>query len=524
LAACRSLRAVRRDWTPGASARVRSIGRALLFLVLVAPVALTARWHGSAAGEGPRFQPRPDALEYAAAAQAVARTGRVYLQVGPLQVRSRYPPGWPLLLSLAVRAGVGGPSLWRVTGLFGAGIAVLLAVVVAEATLALEPTAGAGRRRIAPVVAGLLAGWIWALAPIAVGVGRTLLSDEPAALAVLAALVCTGVGFLLDEGRRATIVAAAGGLALGLAAGMRPITAVLLIPALVVVLLTGVRGSGFRPLVGRAIAWGFGAAVFPAVTMLVLYRSGLSPWEWSGYAFWIPARYGRLADTFSLRHALVPDESFRIGVAEPVSHLGVAARALLGLPGLRLREQFGLFWPILGWLAVVPLLVLVRRRGGRTAAQAPWLAAALALWVMGHVVVFSMYFYPSGRFYLAPLALCTALFATACGAWLARPGPWSRLGAVVVAVLVLASTLHDWRGLQSRRPPLRGAEWNGPGFERWKAQSDEERAGRTMPFDPVHAQALGLLTPEVASGVREWGGLPPTQHVRRLRDLGLLAP
>jgi hypothetical protein len=183
--------------------------RLLLLAVFVMPVAVWARWHGSPEAVGPFFHPRPDALEYAASAQAIAQTGRFYLQVGPVQVRPRYTPGWPLLLAASLRSGVAATDLWRVTGIFGALLAWLLAAVASSTTVALSIQA----HRFAPITAGLLAGWIWSLAPIAAGVGGTLLSDEPAALAVVAALVFTGAGLVLKPGARAVALLLAGGLA-----------------------------------------------------------------------------------------------------------------------------------------------------------------------------------------------------------------------------------------------------------------------------------------------------------------------
>ncbi len=41
-----------------------------------------------------------------------------------------------------------------------------------------------------------------------------------------------------------------------------------------------------------------------------------------------------------------------------------------------------------------------------------------------------------------------------------------------------------------------------------------------MPFDPLYAQALGLLSPQALRDVESWGRLPPTVHVRRLREMG----
>src|SRR5260370_16956850 len=90
---------------------IRGLAAAALVL-LVAPLALAARWRWAAAADGRQLRPRPDALEYAAAAQAIAAEGRYYLQVGPYRVRPRYPPGWPLVLAGAVRLGLPGDRLW----------------------------------------------------------------------------------------------------------------------------------------------------------------------------------------------------------------------------------------------------------------------------------------------------------------------------------------------------------------------------------------------------------------------------
>ena len=482
------------------------------------PVAIFARWQGAIEATGPWFQPRPDALEYAASAQAIAQTGRVFLQVGPYRVPPRYPPGWPLLLAATLRAGVSAVDLWRVTALFGAALAALLAIVTARAVAALTPDSPGPW----PFVAGLAAGWIWAIAPIAVGVGRTLLSDEPTALVAIAALLATAAALLADGGAPVT---ALGGFCLGLTASLRPVAAVLLAPPLAVLLIGGIGGigglrlRGLRPTLARAAAWGLGAAVFPALTVWLLSRSGLPAWEWSaGYRFWVPEYCARLADTFNLRYAVTPDASFPIGQGgRPLSHLGIAARVLLGLPGLRARNYLGLFWPLAGWLAAVPLCFLARSRP--VSDRLPWLAAALLLWTLGHVAVFSLYFYPAARFYLVPLALCVFLLATACGVFLARPG-WGRGAAGVVLALALGLTLYEHRAMRGEVTPEPQNERTWSRFARWRERSDAERAARVVPFDPVHAQALGLLPPEVVDSVHSWGELPDTAHVRRLRAAG----
>ncbi|HEY4572492.1 MAG TPA: hypothetical protein VIJ26_00955, partial [Thermoanaerobaculia bacterium] len=237
--------------------------------------------------------------------------------------------------------------------------------------------------------------------------------------------------------------------------------------------------------------------------------------------FWMPGRYEHLTDTFGLRYAFQPDLTFRQEIqGRPLSHLELALRVLLGIPGLRTHHYLGYLWPIAGWLAAVPLYRIARRRDPQAAG---WTALGLLLWTLGHVVVFSLYFYPSSRFYLAPLALCLVLFATACGVGLSRPDRRIQLASGAAAVLIALSVASGFVALQHQPPPNVETERTRARFAKWLAKGDEWRSQRTMPFDPVHAQALGLLTPEVAAQVHEWGPLPDTVHVRRLRANGYLA-
>ncbi|HEX6901732.1 MAG TPA: hypothetical protein VF789_18565 [Thermoanaerobaculia bacterium] len=473
----------------------------LLLAAVVIPLAVWARWNGAVEPKGARFHPWPDTAEYAAEAQALARSGEVYLQIGPHRVRPRYPPGWPLLLAPAIRLGVEGQDLWRVTALFGAGLAWLLGFLAARASRSL--------------LAGLFAGCVWALAPIAVDLGQTLMSDEPAAFVSVAGLVLAGIGFLRKETGSLAVLTA--GLAFGLAATMRSVAALLMVPPLAVFLLGGLRHLGPRDLLRRAALWGLGAAVFPAIVILIQLRSGWPPFQWSGYSFWMPARYGELSSTFGLDFAFQPDTTFRQEVqGRPISHLELAARVLLGIPGLGRRHYLGLLWPILGWLAAIPLY-----RTAKTRSEVPWIALALLLWTVGHVVVFSLYFYPASRFYLGPLALCLVLLACGLGVFL-ETTRW-KIPAAVAAALVLFLTARAFAELRSEPPPVSlHKERTRASFNRWLRMGDEKRARRTMPFDPVHAQALGLLTPEVAARVHSWGALPDTVHVRRLRANGTL--
>ena len=525
----------------------------LVLLLTVASLALWARWGWASPQEGPRFFPRPDALEYAASAQAIAQTGEIFLQIGPYRVRPRYPPGWPMLLAVAVRLGVAGDQLWRVAGLFGAALAGLLALLAGRAAQALAPGAA-----WSAAVAAALAGCGWALAPLAVAQGQTVMSDEPATFAAVACLALSAAAWLgrpraaapsRDEGdpdvrdpdvgdpgvgdpdveagtaaksaRRGLALAAAGGFACGLAASLRPVVAALLAVPLALLLAGGMRRAGWRNLLPRLALWGGGAALFPALTIALLVRSGIPAFEWSGYRFWVPQRYASLADTFQLRYALHGNQAMPLGSdGRAIPHLGIAALVLGGVPNLPPHQVLGLYWPLAGWLAAPLLLRACRRRGGAAARIAPWLAAALLAWTLGHVAVFSLYFFPAPRFYLGPAALCLTLFAVACGAALAAPR--ARVRRLAAAAALAAAALFAIAAADFRREPAAGGEDDDPrpAVARWLSQRDAQRAKRVMPFDPVHAQALGLLSPRALHDVESWGRLPPTVHVRRLREMG----
>ena len=153
-----------------------------LLFVIVVPLALLARWQWGNRDWGPNFLPHPDSLEYAAGAQSLAHYGEYFLQIGPHRFPPRYPPGWPLILSAAIRAGLPGTSLWRITGLFGALLAFLLAASTFAAARFLFKNVFSPNGPDSHWIgfgAGLLAGLVWAFAPLPVFLGQTGLSDEP---------------------------------------------------------------------------------------------------------------------------------------------------------------------------------------------------------------------------------------------------------------------------------------------------------------------------------------------------------
>jgi hypothetical protein len=542
--------------------RARALAGAALVLV-IAPLALATRWRWAAAPDGRQLRPRPDALEYAAAAQAIAAEGRYYLQVGPYRVRPRYPPGWPLVLAGAVRLGVPGDRLWMVSGIFGAGLACLLALAAAGAVWRRRGADG-GRAGAGVLAAGLVAGAGWALAPAAVAVGRVALGDEPAAFAAALFLIGTVMAATARPGRAAcrrppaegvaapatsaartasapAAASAVSGLSLGALAAMRPASALLFAPAALVFAGYVWRVHGGRELLRRALPWACGAAVAPLLVAGLLWRSQLRPWEWSGYGFWAPRWYADAGTTFKLRYALRGNDDFTRGSGDrPIPNLRFYTQVLLGWPGLAPDSYLGLGWPALGWLSGSLLAWRGRRH---PAVAAGMLAAAVVL--AAHLIFYSLYFFPAARFLLAPMALPLVAAAVVCGLGIAGPRPTAAAapvsppaggpavppprsgptglalglaGAAGLAAAIVAGFLafSAWRTETFPDRDVRAA------FAAWWQLPEAARAASTLPFDPVEAQALGLLSPVMVGQIHAWGELPPTVQVRRLRGLGVI--
>jgi hypothetical protein len=358
---------------------------------------------------------------------------------------------------------------------------------------------------------------------VAVTVGRRVSTDEPAALAASAGLLLLARSLLAADGRRALLGCAAGGLLLGSATAMRTIHAPLLALPVAVLVLGAARLRGARPTCVRLSAVAAGLAVPSAVVCLLLVRSGLSPWPWTAYGLWSPW-FSSSRTTFGVEYALRRRiELWASAGVVPLSNLELAGRLLLGLPGLTPSSRLGLLWPAAGWLAALPLWRGARLRQGRAGDAAPWLALAATGWVVAHLIVFCLYFYPAARFYLPVLVLPPVLLGAAVGQLHGRS---SRAGAVaLIAIVVLGWMAPTTSGVAPRRPasyvpdteralPRRVGEW--------VRLDDEERAQRRVRFDPVYAQALGLLTPEVVARIDVWGKLPRTTQVIRLLHTGRL--
>lgn len=454
------------------------------------------------------FGPRPDALEYVAGAQAIAQEGRYVLQVGPDRVRPRYPPGFSLLLAGALKLGVPPVALWRVSALLGAAVAVLVGSFAAAAVRRLRPGRG-------ELVAFVVAGGLWALAPAAVAIGRAVMSDEPATLFLLGSIALT----LRWAGRPSPLTAGAAAMAWALALAIRPVAA---LPAGLVLLPIAL--AGWRSAEARARAKSLGAAlggagIVVALVIGLLLRSGLPAWPWDGYAFWVSERFGPAGSPFAVDYALRGDPTVPRRVAgQAIGHLEFVARSVLGLPGLPVHHSPGFVWPGIG-LALVAIALGRKRWRQPLAAGVPGLALGLGLWLLFHGVFYSLYFFAASRFLLVVFAASAVAVGAGLGVLAARPGRVAPGVAIGIAFGFLAATAGSVARLQPHgaRPD---AVPTADSVAAWLARSDAERQGKPVPFDPLHVQALGLLPTARAAEIGHWGILPPTDHVVRLQARG----
>ena len=272
-----------------------------------------------------------------------------------------YPPGWPLLLSI----GLAGGAPWLIAPILG-GLFVMLLYLT-------------GRELDGPVT-GLLAAALAVLSPMARLIFGSMLSHAAAATLILAGL------WLLLVARRLKVwpVAALSGIALGLAFGIRPLSAAAAavpLAALVVGDLFARRDNDAR---GRTFSWFIGgaAAVLPTLvanhiitgnaftfpyslakgsmyfaanlpfgirnTDVLLYSTGnvLHGWGWPQFygPFWVALAFAFALVPFLLRRSRVTDVLLAAMVGSVmVALLGSRGH---GLHGFGPRYLFEVFAPL----------------------------------------------------------------------------------------------------------------------------------------------------------------------------------
>jgi hypothetical protein len=502
-------RRARIDWLP------------VTIAVAAFSIALAVRWNVAGDGVGRSFLPRPDAIEYAAGAQALAQEGTYLLRVGEVRMRPRYPPGLSLLLAPALRLGVPGEALWRVSAGAGAALAALLSALAWR----LVSICAGPRSRQGAAVAATVAGGLWSVAPAAFVGGTRIMSDDAATLFAFATLAAFAGALTTLAHGRAPAMAVAAGACFVTTAAIRPPVALLLAVPMGVFAVSRLRRRPFARWGGLAVAGVCGAALPAALVAAVLVRSGESPWRWSAYALWDPLRFGPHASSFAWKYFWSLDAEFARSGRGDLTGLALGARLLLGLPANVPQESLGELWPALSLVGILAIGWIARRRRDEPAQMLSAMAVAALAWIAVNLLFWGAYYYPSARFFLPLLALSTLVVAGLAGCcWELLA---SRRRMIVLALVAIAlSTLRLAVAAREAMAhvPRFGPEMVRERVEAWWSLSDEERARGRVEFDPLEAQALGLLSPERMRSIREWGELPPTPHVRILRAMGRLPP
>jgi 4-amino-4-deoxy-L-arabinose transferase-like glycosyltransferase len=496
--------------------------RSIVALALLAVgLGLYFRWELFYLNYGQVFVPRPDSLEYAAGAEAIADHGRYFLQVGRFEVRSRYPPGFSMALALPLALGVDGEDVWRVKSAAGTAIAFLLAWWVASAL----------RRRgigeAAAVAAGALAAAHWLLLPLNLAQGNMLMSDEPVALLAVVAVALLARAWRegapgVERPERQWRWLLAAGFVLGAIAITRSIAAALIVPAVLPFAWLLWRRAGWLAVV-RVAGWLAAGGCLPILACIwLLHRSGFPPLAWTAYAFWVPEFFGPGTHPLHWQWAIAGNPHAPLPGGAVAPHLVVGARILGGVPGpLLVWETYGRLWPLVGWTTGL-LLAWRAWREGSGVPRATVVGAGLA--VAATWLFFACYGFPGGRFYLAAMVLCALLFWVGIGSLL-RYGLPARLAALALAGLAFWGALHPVLSGKASFNDRTNFNWHTREMiEDWLKLGDEGRAASRLPVDPILAQALGLMKAETLRPIHGWGGLPETEHIWRLVVNGHLTP
>jgi len=392
--------------------RVDSRRRWALAAALLLALALGLRF-AAAGREGPDRRPRPDALEYAGIAAALAAgDGYVYPLEGAL-LPPRYPPGAPLALAPAT-ALRGARDAWIGAALWSS-LAVLLTGLLGAAA--------------AGWVGFWVAGAVALVSPLSVAYGGLAMSEGPVQALVAAALL----GAAVAPWRRAALPPRTGALVLcGLALGWMALTRVpLLAFALAPVAAALAQRAGWVAR-ARGALW-VGLAPLLAVLVMALWQERhLGSFTRTGYHLWAPEVYVDNAHLVLSTHWLTNVLVGHWETPHPV-------RYFFGLIGTA-RDSFGgsLWAPAAALLAAVGLVVAVRGAHRCPVRRALALGALSSAVLLGFHLVYA---WQDLRF-LAPFVPVVAALAGVGAAQLARVLGAARTwptGEKAVAVLAVAA-------------------------------------------------------------------------------------
>lgn len=385
---------------------VRAGGRAidlLLGLSLLAAVALRAWWLGESNVAGPDLNPRPDALEYALAAESFVRGEGFTLDLEGVSYPTRYPPGFALVAAPFVAA-------------FGVDRAWWASLTMSSLTILLCAALGriAGGR-IGFVVAGAVA----LLSPAMLTSSRLAMSETTTQFCVAVALLgAMALHWRADQPRRALFIASS--LVAAFAVIVRYTNLAFVLPLAVLALRRGHDGLQAPrrfALAAIPIALALAALVALGARNHMVFGSAFH----DGYRFWVPELYAS-GLTFSLGYLWKP-----LADLFPSGNLAAYAPQLLGTAANLWT------WPIAA-LALVGIARAVALRRSCPCAETLFVTAIFAAPAI--IAFYSVYAWQDPRFLepLIPLIAALAAFGAAAIA--------ARFGNVVANGLGLAALAH----------------------------------------------------------------------------------
>jgi len=353
----------------------------------------------------------PDSVEYAVGACRLAAAGQYDIPVGGERHPPRYPP-WFSLLVLAPACFLLGPEEP------GHAVFPVLLFGLAGAVFAFRLAA-----RVSGSRGGFVAVALLLLLPLYRFYGCRIMTDVPVAALVLAAALL--YAHIRTDARCSRAAWLAAGLAIALAAGLRPVCCSMVLPFL----CRKQPGDDRRAYAARLARLLAPGAILAAATLVYNTRTFGSPLR-TGYHYWCAFPY-----------------EFP-GLVLSWTHFG---------PNLRVLARSSL--PALVLLAC--LAALLRRRGPARADSAPGGARNLRALVefavlgTGPIVLFHLaYFYPDARFYL-PATVLAAVSAAACTGRLLPDRV--RPALTPAAALALAGVVAGRCLLPAPPPPRRAA-------------------------------------------------------------------
>ena len=358
------------------------------------------------------FFPQPDAAEYAWVAQSIVEDQEIRLPVGGVWIPSRYPPGFPLLLSFFMWIFHLAPHHLVPLGILFGGLTVGMVYAVTRSVSSTPAAAGAA--------------FLVATSPLFLMYSGRVMSDVPSMAWGVILLACWLAVHKrpASRGRLELLLALGLGILAGYGILLRLVNAALIVPYGIISL----RRLADDKQRFRALAFMTGLVPMAVVTVFLNWKLYGSPWE-TGYGYWFPGLFKPFVSVMNPRYILGCPDNWR-----SIGSLEAYGRYLLGQGGVR-----EMLLPPLALVLLVPGLVhLWRRRGPAREASLVIVVSLISL-----VFLCGLYRWQITRL-MMPAVPLIALGAGAGFAYalavVARGGGWGRVlhqGLLVVLMMAV---------------------------------------------------------------------------------------